>query len=73
LSSSPWIQGAPQSGLPIVIWRIRSRVSELTLGRPTEHDVDRHRQYSRKPLRCHWITVAGFTSAMAFKGRGQIR
>jgi len=34
---------------------------------------DRHRQYSRKPLRCHWITVAGFTSTMAFKARGQIR
>jgi hypothetical protein len=57
----------------VALWRIRSRVSELTLGRPTEHDVDRHRQYSRKPLRCHWITVAGFTSTMAFKARGQIR
>src|ERR1700731_1867028 len=41
----------------MLIWRIRSRVSELTLGRPTERDLDRHRQYSRKPLRCQWITV----------------
>src|ERR1700731_4441941 len=53
----------------MLIWRIRSRVSELTLGRPTERDLDPPRQYSRKPLRCHWITVAGFTSTMAFKAR----
>src|ERR1700730_1856577 len=65
LSSSPWIRGAPQSGLTRLIWRIRSRVSELTLGRPTEHDVDRHRQYSRKPLRCHWITVEADLGAAA--------
>jgi hypothetical protein len=28
---------------------------------------------SRKPFRCHWITVAGLTNTMASKHRGQIR
>jgi hypothetical protein len=55
LEQFAWIRGAPQSGLTRLIGRIRSRVSELTLGRPAE--------------RCHWITVAGFTSTMAFKAR----
>src|SRR5271167_907831 len=34
LSSSPWIRGAPQSGLAPLICRIRSRTSRSTDGRP---------------------------------------
>src|SRR5438876_3530095 len=33
-SSSPWIRGAPQSGLARLIRRIRSRTSVLITGRP---------------------------------------
>ena len=33
-SSSPWILGAPQSGLAQLIRRIRARTSLLILGRP---------------------------------------
>ena len=42
LSSSPWMRGAPQSGLARLIWRIRSRISVLIWGRPGRRD--RHRQ-----------------------------
>jgi hypothetical protein len=34
------MRGAPQSGLAVLIWRIRSRVSELILGRPWLRDRD---------------------------------
>jgi hypothetical protein len=42
LSSSPWMRGAPQSGLARLIRRIRARISALVLGRPGQRD--RHRQ-----------------------------
>src|ERR1035437_243210 len=35
LRSSPWIRGAPQSGLALLICRIRSRISRSTVGRPS--------------------------------------
>src|ERR1700730_15421681 len=35
LSSSPWIRGAPQSGLALLICRIRSRILRSTDGRPS--------------------------------------
>src|SRR6266852_3266336 len=35
LSSSPWIRGVPQSGLSLLICRIRSRISRSTDGRPS--------------------------------------
>ena len=44
LSSSPWIRGAPQSGLEPLICRIRARLSRSTDGRP---DFERHRQNRR--------------------------
>jgi hypothetical protein len=34
LSSSPWMRGAPQSGLARLIRRIRSRISVLIRGVP---------------------------------------
>src|SRR6185295_9698794 len=42
LSSSRWMRGASQSGLARLIWRIRSRIAVLILGRPGRRD--RHRQ-----------------------------
>src|SRR5271165_1761725 len=46
LSSSPWIRGAPHSGLVLLICRIRTRISRSTDGRP---DFERQRQNRRKP------------------------
>src|SRR5215467_6261731 len=43
----------------------------LILDRPGRRD--RHRQYSRKPLRCHWITVAGLTTTRPLRTCGQTR
>jgi hypothetical protein len=41
LRSSPWMRGAPHSGLALFICRIRSRTSRPTDGRP---DLERQRQ-----------------------------
>jgi hypothetical protein len=37
---------------------------------PTALEQD-PKQQSRKPRRCHWTTVAGFTNTIVFKHRGQ--
>src|SRR5712691_1521860 len=71
LSSSPWMRGAPHNGLALLMRRIKSRISVPILGRPGRRD--RHRQKSRKPLRCHWTTVAGLTNTIASMTCGQIR
>ena len=71
LSSSPWMRGAPHNGLALLIRRIKARISVPILGRPGRRD--RHRQKSRKPLRCHWITVVGLTKTIASMTCGQIR
>ena len=68
-SNSPWIFGAPQSAFSSLIWRMRVRTSSVILGRPSRR-LDRQRQYSRKPLRCHAITVAGFTTTSTSDHRG---
>ena len=39
LSSSPWMRGAPQSGLARHIWRIKSRVAVHIFGRPGDGTV----------------------------------
>jgi hypothetical protein len=57
LSSSPWMRGAPQSRLARLISRISRRISTGTFGRPPR-ELDLQRQYSRKPVRCHRMTVA---------------
>src|SRR5579864_3474677 len=72
LSSSPWIRGAPQSGLVKLITRISWRVSREIFGRPPG-DRDFQRQYSRKPPRCHRNTVAGFRMLTAFRSEGDSR
>jgi hypothetical protein len=50
--------------------RMRVRISSLTFGRPPQ-DRDRQRQYSRKPARCHLITVSGFTMIRTSDHPGQ--
>ena len=50
LRSSPWIRGAPHSGLAMLISRISLRIS---VGLPPRA-FDFHRQYKRKPARCHF-------------------
>jgi len=71
LSSSPWMRGAPHNGLALLMRRIKARMSAPILGHPDRRD--RHRQKSRKPLRCHWITVVGLTKTIASMTCGQIR
>ena len=70
LSTSPWILGAPQSGLARLISRINFLVSADSFGRPPS-DFDFHRQYRRKPLRCQRTTVSGLTIAKALKTFGE--
>src|SRR5271169_4504601 len=60
--SSPWIVGAPQSGLAWLISRISWRISSGTFGLPLRRR-DFHRQNKRKPARCHRMTVSGPTIA----------
>jgi hypothetical protein len=58
LSSSPWMRGAPHSGLSTLIRRISARRSALICGRPPR-DRDFQRQYWRKPARCQRTRVSG--------------
>ena len=73
LSSSPWMRGAPHSGLSRLIWRISSRVSWQTGGRPGWPRPTFQVQNSRNPFRCHWITVSGFTMTRADRQPDQNR
>src|SRR4029077_15142778 len=68
-SNSPWMRGAPHSGLARLISRTSLLISAGSLGRPPR-ERDLHRQYSRKPSRCHRTTVAGLTIAMAVSTEG---
>src|SRR6202166_2167334 len=72
LSNSPWIRGAPHSGLAMLISRISLRISGGTVGRPPRHR-DLQRQYDLNPARCHFITVSGFKIANAFRTVGAYR
>src|SRR5215472_4330767 len=47
LSSSPWIRGAPQSGLAKLIMRVNSRTSSSIAGLPGSPCRVFHRQYQR--------------------------
>src|SRR6516162_3787347 len=60
LRSSPWILGAPQNGLAMLISRISRRISNRTVGRP-QRRRDFLRQYDLKPARCQRMTVSGLT------------
>jgi len=66
LASSPTIRGDPQSGFALDIWRIRSRISLGTAGRP---GVLREilAQWSRNLRRCQAMTVLGWTKTKTFR------
>src|SRR5258707_12171720 len=72
LSNSPWIRGAPHSGLAMLISRISLRISVGKVGRPPRRR-DLQRQYDLNPARCHFITVSGFKTARAFRTVGANR
>jgi hypothetical protein len=55
------MRGAPQVGFSLHIWRIRSRTSRGTTGRPGWPCRTFHVQNRRKHLRCEATTVSGFT------------
>ena len=59
--SSPWIRGAPHSGLAAAIFRTRAMISALTGGRPTVGRLESLAQCSRKRRRCQRRTVSGVT------------
>ena len=62
LCSSPWIRGAPQSGLARLMSRISRRISSGTLGLPPRC-LDFQRQNDRNPAQCQRTTVSGRISA----------
>jgi hypothetical protein len=72
INSSPWILGAPHSGLSEHMRRIRVRTSRSIRGRPLRRQ-DFQRQYARKPRRCQRSTVSGLTMMMASNTDGKSR
>src|SRR6266852_951246 len=72
LSNSPWIRGAPQSGLAMLISWISLRISGGTVGRPPRR-LDFQRQYALKPARCQRMIVSGLTIANASQALGNSR
>jgi hypothetical protein len=72
LRSSPWIRGAPHSGLAMLISRISLRISSGTVGLPPRA-FDFHRQYKRKPARCHLTNLSSLTIASASRTPGRSR
>jgi len=71
-SNSPWIRGAPQSGLARDIVRISARTSEGTVGRLVRRRLF-HVQTRRKPRRCQARTVSGLTMTSAVRQLFQTR
>src|SRR5882724_1429263 len=61
LRSSPWIRGAPQSGLAAAIRMTRTLISALTGGRPPVGGAESLVQCSRNRRRCQRRTVSGVT------------
>jgi hypothetical protein len=72
LESSPWIRGAPHSGLAMLISWISLRMSGGTVGRPPRR-LDFQRQYALKPARCQRMIVSGLTIANASQALGNSR
>src|ERR1700721_4128674 len=72
LRSSPWIRGAPHSGVAMLISRISRRISTATVGRP-ERGRAFQRQYDLNPARCQRTTVSGFTIVSALRVLGAKR
>ena len=65
LSNSPWMRGAPHSGLAAAIFLIKARISGMASGRPLHFPLEIQVQKSRKPLRCQDTTVSGLTMIKA--------
>lgn len=59
------MRGAPQRGLASAIRRMSARSSGATAGRPGPRCRLFQVQRSLKPVRCHRITVSGWTTATA--------
>jgi hypothetical protein len=71
LRNSPWMRGAPQSGLSRLILRISLRTSFDTGGRPGWPRRTFQVQNNRNPLRCQAMTVAGLTMHRAERHSAQ--
>jgi len=72
LSSSPWMRGAPHSGLSRANWQTRSRVRRSTRGRPGARR-ERQVQTRQKAERCQRMTVAGLTMMRTLRQRDHAR
>src|SRR6478735_6141648 len=72
LSNSPWIRGAPHSGLAMLISWISLRMSVGAVGRPPRR-LDFQRKYALKPARCQRMIVSGLTIANASQALGNSR
>src|SRR5882724_868157 len=72
VSSSPWIRGAPQSWLSVLICRISARSSISICGRP-HRERDFQRQQQRKPARCQRTSVSGSIIVTTFRIEGNQR
>ena len=60
-ASSPCTRGTPQRGLALLMFRISSRISGATPGRPSLRRRLFQVQYRLNPQRCQRMTVSGFT------------
>ena len=71
-ASSPCTRGAPQRGLALLMFRISSRISGATLGRPGLRRRLFQVQYRLNPQRCQRMTVSGFTMTRTLSQSVQI-
>ena len=71
-ASSPCTRGAPQRGLALLMFRISSRISGATPGRPGLRRRLFHAQYRLNPQRCQRTTVSGFTMTRLARIRNEI-
>src|SRR5262245_11296573 len=66
------MRGAPHKGFSALIRRISARSSASIFGRPPR-ERDFHRQYRRKPARCHRTRVSGRMIVMVLRTDGNQR
>ena len=71
-ASSPCTRGAPQRGLALLMFRISSRISGATPGRPGLRRRLFQVQYRLNPQRCQRMTVSGFTMTRTLSQSVQI-
>jgi hypothetical protein len=73
LSNSPWIRGAPQRELLLLMARMSSRTSLEIPDLPELPCLHFQLQNRRKPLRCQAMTVSGLTMMRGERHWGQWR